>query len=79
MIRHLIWELSNGSKRGIAIRWSRCGYLPGINILNDCSLDLFEGELIGIIGETVREVDACKSYFGLVNIRQGSVQLRAKT
>jgi len=26
------------------------GYLPGINILNDCSLELFEGELVGIVG-----------------------------
>ncbi len=26
------------------------GYLPGINILNDCSLTAHEGELIGIIG-----------------------------
>ena len=26
------------------------GYLPGINILNGCSLTAHEGELIGIIG-----------------------------
>ena len=26
------------------------GYVPGVNILNDCSLELFEGELVGIIG-----------------------------
>ena len=26
------------------------GYLPGINILNDCSLVANQGELIGIIG-----------------------------
>jgi branched-chain amino acid transport system ATP-binding protein len=26
------------------------GYLPGINILNECSLTALDGELIGIIG-----------------------------
>ena len=26
------------------------GYIPGVNILNGCSLELFEGELVGIIG-----------------------------
>ena len=26
------------------------GYLPGVNILNDCSLVANQGELIGIIG-----------------------------
>ena len=26
------------------------GYLPGINILNGCTLEAYQGELIGIIG-----------------------------
>ena len=26
------------------------GYLPGIDILNGCSLDVHEGEIVGIIG-----------------------------
>ena len=26
------------------------GYLPGINILNGCTLEAYKGELIGIIG-----------------------------
>jgi branched-chain amino acid transport system ATP-binding protein len=26
------------------------GYLPGINILNGCSLTAYQGDLIGIIG-----------------------------
>ncbi len=55
------------------------GYLPGINILNDCSLDLFEGELIGIIGPTgAGKSTLVKAIFGLVNIRQGSVRLRGE-
>ncbi len=55
------------------------GYLPGINILNDCSLDLFEGELIGIIGPNgAGKSTLVKAIFGLVNIRQGSVRLRGE-
>ncbi len=55
------------------------GYLPGINILNDCSLDLFEGELIGIIGPNGAGTSTLvKAIFGLVNIRQGSVRLRGE-
>ena len=55
------------------------GYLPGINILNDCSLDLFEGELIGIIGPNgAGKSTLVKAIFGLVNIRQGSVRLQGE-
>ena len=55
------------------------GYLPGINILNDCSLDLFEGELIGIIGPNgAGKSTLVKAIFGLVSIRRGSVRLRGE-
>ncbi len=55
------------------------GYLPGINILNDCSLELFEGELIGIIGPNgAGKSTLVKAIFGLVSIRQGSVRLRGE-
>ena len=55
------------------------GYLPGINILNDCSLKLFEGELVGIVGPNgAGKSTLVKAMFGLVNIRKGSVQLRGE-
>ena len=55
------------------------GYLPGINILNDCSLALFEGELVGIVGPNgAGKSTLVKAMFGLVNIRKGSVQLRGE-
>jgi len=55
------------------------GYLPGINILNDCSLELFEGELVGIVGPNgAGKSTLIKAMFGLVNIRKGSVQLRGE-
>ena len=52
------------------------GYLPGINILNGCSLVANEGDLIGIIGPNgAGKSTLLKSIFGQVNIREGKVSL----
>ncbi len=52
------------------------GYLPGINILNGCTLEAYQGELIGIIGPNgAGKSTLLKSLFGLVNIREGKVLL----
>ena len=40
------------------------GYLPGVNILNGCTIEAYPGDLIGI--------------FGLVKIREGSVTLNGE-
>jgi branched-chain amino acid transport system ATP-binding protein len=53
------------------------GYLPGVNILNGCSLVAREGELIGIIGPNgAGKSTLLKSIFGLVKVRDGSIRLR---
>ena len=53
------------------------GYLPGVNILEGCSLDLAEGELVGIIGPNgAGKSTLLKSLFGLVEIRSGKVEFR---
>ncbi len=52
------------------------GYLPGINILNGCTLQAYQGELIGIIGPNgAGKSTLLKALFGLVDIRDGSVTL----
>lgn len=52
------------------------GYLPGINILNGCTLEAYQGELIGIIGPNgAGKSTLLKAMFGLVNIREGLVTL----
>lgn len=52
------------------------GYLPGINILNGCTLEAYEGELVGIIGPNgAGKSTLLKALFGLVNIRDGAVIL----
>ena len=52
------------------------GYLPGVNILNNCSLTARQGELIGIIGPNgAGKSTLLKAIFGQVNIRSGAVYL----
>ena len=52
------------------------GYLPGVNILNGCSVQVGKGELVGIIGPNgAGKSTLLKAVFGQVNIRSGSVSL----
>ena len=52
------------------------GYLPGVDILNGCSLELHTGEVIGIIGPNgAGKSTLLKAMFGLVDIRSGTVRL----
>jgi branched-chain amino acid transport system ATP-binding protein len=55
------------------------GYLPGINILNGCSLTANKGELIGIIGPNgAGKSTLLKAIFGQVNVRSGSIMLNGE-
>ncbi|MFM1984352.1 MAG: hypothetical protein RL723_787 [Actinomycetota bacterium] len=55
------------------------GYLPGINILNGCSLTAYEGDLIGIIGPNgAGKSTLLKAIFGQVNVREGQVLLKGE-
>ncbi len=52
------------------------GYLPGVNILNGCSIHVARGELVGIIGPNgAGKSTLLKAIFGQVSIRSGSVVL----
>ena len=52
------------------------GYLPGVNILNGCSLTAYEGELIGIIGPNgAGKSTLLKAIFGMVQVREGTISL----
>jgi branched-chain amino acid transport system ATP-binding protein len=52
------------------------GYLPGVNILNGCSVVAYPGELIGIIGPNgAGKSTLLKAMFGLVRVHSGSVTL----
>jgi branched-chain amino acid transport system ATP-binding protein len=52
----------------------RAGYVAGVDILNDCSLELRSGELIGIIGPNgAGKSTLLKALFGLLAVRDGQV------
>src|SRR6476469_4059012 len=52
------------------------GYLPGVNILDGCSLVAYPGEMIGIIGPNgAGKSTLLKAMFGLAKIRSGTVTL----
>lgn len=52
----------------------RAGYVPGVDILNECSLELRRGELIGIIGPNgAGKSTLLKAMFGLIPVREGAV------
>lgn len=55
------------------------GYLPGVNILNHCSVSVREGELIGIIGPNgAGKSTLLKAIFGQVKIRGGEILLNGE-
>jgi len=52
----------------------RAGYVPGVDILSGCSLELNHGELIAIIGPNgAGKSTLLKALFGLLSIREGVV------
>jgi len=55
------------------------GYLPGVNILNGCSIVANQGDLIGIIGPNgAGKSTLLKAVFGQVNVRGGEILLRGE-
>ena len=60
----------------VDVRNLTAGYLPGVNILNDCSVSAARGELIGIIGPNgAGKSTLLKAIFGQVRVRSGEVLL----
>lgn len=50
------------------------GYLPGVNILQGCSMHASDGELVGIIGPNgAGKSTLLKAIFGLVKVRGGVI------
>ncbi|HET9118001.1 MAG TPA: ABC transporter ATP-binding protein [Pseudonocardiaceae bacterium] len=53
------------------------GYLPGVNILQECNFFLRQGEIVGIIGPNgAGKSTLLKAMFGLIPVRKGTVALR---
>lgn len=55
------------------------GYLPGIDILTGCSLELHPGEIVGVIGPNgAGKSTLLKAIFGIVDVRGGAIRLGAE-
>ena len=55
------------------------GYLPEIDILRGCNLELAEGEIVGVIGPNgAGKSTLLRAMFGLIPVRSGSVSLRGE-
>jgi branched-chain amino acid transport system ATP-binding protein len=55
------------------------GYLPGVDILRGCDVELHEGEIVGIVGPNgAGKSTLVKALFGLVPVREGTVALRGE-
>ncbi len=55
------------------------GYIPGVNILNGCNVQVHKGELVGIIGPNgAGKSTLLKAVFGQVGIRSGAVMLHGE-
>ncbi len=55
------------------------GYVPGVDILRGCDLELQKGELIGIIGPNgAGKSTLLKAMFGLVPVTSGTIELRGQ-
>jgi branched-chain amino acid transport system ATP-binding protein len=51
------------------------GYVPGVDILRGCTLELHEGEIVGVIGPNgAGKSTLIKAMFGLLAIRSGSLR-----
>nr|WP_324618022.1 ricin-type beta-trefoil lectin domain protein [Streptomyces dysideae] len=52
------------------------GYLPGVDVLRGCSVEVRPGELVGVIGPNgVGKSTLIKAVFGLLPVRTGTVRL----
>jgi branched-chain amino acid transport system ATP-binding protein len=55
------------------------GYVPGVDILRGCSLELHHGEIVGVIGPNgAGKSTLIKAMFGLLAIRSGSLRFRGE-
>ncbi|WP_328767600.1 ABC transporter ATP-binding protein [Streptomyces sp. NBC_00286] len=55
------------------------GYVPGVDVLRGCSLEVRPGEVVGVIGPNgAGKSTLIKAVFGLLRARGGSVRLRGE-
>ena len=67
--------MSTAAEPLLAARALVAGYTPDVDVVRGCDLDLFAGDLAGIIGPNAAgKSTLLKALFGLVGVRRGSVR-----
>ncbi|MFE7902204.1 ABC transporter ATP-binding protein [Streptomyces sp. NPDC057424] len=55
------------------------GYIPGVDVLRGCSIEVRPGEVVGVIGPNgAGKSTLVKAVFGLLRVRGGTVRLRGE-
>ncbi|MFG2877004.1 ABC transporter ATP-binding protein [Streptomyces sp. NPDC048337] len=55
------------------------GYLPGVDVLRGCSVEVRPGELVGVVGPNgAGKSTLAKAVFGLLKVRGGTVRLHGE-
>ncbi|MFE9647616.1 ABC transporter ATP-binding protein [Streptomyces sp. NPDC006365] len=55
------------------------GYVPGVDVLRGCSIEVRPGEVVGVIGPNgAGKSTLIKAVFGLLRVRGGTVRLRGE-
>ncbi|MFE9439849.1 ABC transporter ATP-binding protein [Streptomyces sp. NPDC006602] len=55
------------------------GYVPGVDVLRGCSIEVRPGEVVGVIGPNgAGKSTLVKAVFGLLRVRGGTVRLRGE-
>jgi branched-chain amino acid transport system ATP-binding protein len=55
------------------------GYVPGVDVLRGCSVEVRPGEVVGVIGPNgAGKSTLVKAVFGLLRVRAGTVRLRGE-
>ncbi|MFI8104942.1 ABC transporter ATP-binding protein [Streptomyces sp. NPDC086023] len=67
---------TNGPPPVLAADGVTAGYLPGVDVLRGCSVEVRDGELVGVIGPNgAGKSTLAKTVFGLLRVRSGTVRL----
>ncbi|PZU45948.1 MAG: ABC transporter ATP-binding protein, partial [Arsenicicoccus sp.] len=72
--------MNEHASTGERVLWTEelvAGYIPDVDILRGCSVEVRTGELVGIIGPNgAGKSTLIKAMFGLVPVRSGKVMLQ---
>ncbi|MFE9773427.1 ABC transporter ATP-binding protein [Streptomyces sp. NPDC005931] len=72
-------DTTPGPEPALAADGIVAGYVPGADVLRECSIQVGPGELVGVVGPNgAGKSTFVKAVFGLLRVRGGTVRLRGR-